>query len=1294
MRIVIDMQGVQTESRFRGIGRYTISFAQAIARNRGEHEVILALSGLFPDTIEPIRAAFDGLLPQGNIRTWYAPGPVMEAQPDNDARREVAELIREAFLARFAPDVIHLSSLFEGYVDNGVTSIGRFDRSPRVSVSLYDLIPLLNADQFLKPDPQYARYYRRKIEHLKNAAMYLAISESSRQEGLAHLDAAETRIVNVSTAIDSHFQPRRVDAAASALLCKKYGLTRPFVLYMGGSDERKNLPRLIQAFATLPTETRLGHQLLLAGKMPAASIEDFNRRAIAAGLKPGELQFTGYVSEEELVQLYNLCQLVVFPSWHEGFGLPVLEGMACGAAVIGSNRSSVPELIGMDAALFDPFDVTAIATKMAQALADDDFRAMLRKNGLQQAKRFSWDESAKRAINAWQSLGEVKPQTPRPNRSKLKLAFVSPLPPERTGIADYSAELLPALAEYYDIEVVVAQNCVAEPWVNRNCTVRDVSWLRSHAHEVDRVIYQVGNSPFHQHMLSLLREIPGTIVLHDFYLSGLLSWLEVVAGADRVWTEALYQAHGYGAVRDRYGDAEHAKRTYPANFQILRHALGVIVHSEYSKSLAQEWYGEEFEAEWDVIPLLRTPANKGDKATAREALCIDENDFLVCSFGYLDSTKLNHRLLDAWLSSALAGDMRCTLVFVGENHGGDYGADLLKTIRSNGMSHRIRITGFASPEMFRQYLMAADVAVQLRTCSRGETSAAVADCMNHGLPVIVNANGSMAELDSESVWMLSDEFDDAALVDALERLWREPDLRRAMSERARNVILGRHAPTECARRYAEAIERFHRRGQTSARALSHAIAADSRIVPNDFELVRLAKAVAATLPVMRQAKRLLLDVSATHRNDLKTGIERVARALTMAFLEEQPTGFRVEPIYLSAYPGGWRYRFARRYTLELLGLPSDALDDEIVDPQSGDLLLTLDLSGNMLVEADEAGLLGEYRSVGAAVYAVVFDLLPVRMPQVFPPGADQSHARWLSAISKFDGAVCISKAVADDLGTWYSEMGIDWKDRRPFRIGWFPLGADIANSSPSRGRPGNSESVLRQLRRRPTFLMVGTIEPRKGYLQTIKAFDQLWSAGVECNLVIVGREGWKDLPNDMRRDIPETLECLRSHPELQTRLFWLEGVSDDYLEAVYAHSTCLIAASFGEGFGLPLVEAARHGLPIIARDIRVFREVAGEHAFYFNTFDSAELAAIVSKWLALSSEEAVPLSKGLRRVSWEESARRLVDFAINNKSNSPISLENMHQSFAGAAFGKVPRDGVEMCAAAISSTPAIDVDHR
>ena len=1095
MRIVIDMQGAQTESRFRGIGRYTLSFAQAIVRNRGEHEVVLALSGLFPDTIESIRAAFDDLLPQENIRVWYAPGPVRECEPGNEWRRETAELIREAFLASLDPDVIHVTSLFEGYADDAVTSIGRFDRITPVSVSLYDLIPLLNPDHYLKPNPRYAQYYQRKVEYLKKASAHLAISETAAREVMRGLALGGGSVFNLAPAIDIRQQ---------------------------------------SAYAQSDSQRAEG---------------------------------------DDLVSAVSACD--------PGF----------------------------------------------------------------------WDQCANNAIATFVELVERKTKSASATTAskRPRLAFVSPLPPERTGIADYSAELLPALAAHYDIEIVVAQDRVDDPWISRNLNVRDVAWLRTHAGEIDRVLYHVGNSPFHQHMLSLIREIPGTVVLHDFFLCGLMAWLERT-GAEHSWASELYSAHAYMSVRERYRDPQATTFEYPANFGFLQQAQGVIVHSEYSRELANEWYGKGFASTWESIPLLRAPVGVFDKAVARKQLGMAADDFVVCSFGFLGPTKINHRLLDCWLNSALASDGRCQLVFVGENHGGDYGADLLKAIRSSGCSDRIRITGFASPETFRQYLMAADVAVQLRASSLGETSAAVLDCMNHALPLIVNANGSMAELDPQAVWMLPDEFDDGALIEALETLWREPERRCALGERAREIILSRHAPAECAQRYAEAIEHFYRRAETATPALIRAIASQNLCVPDNTELISLAKDLSATLPLQRPAKRLFLDVSTTSRDDFKTGIQRVVRALLLALLEAPPTGYRIEPVYLSNAGGKWHCRYACGYTLGLLGCPPEALSDECVEPERGDVLLGLDLSGDMLVHAECEGLFADFRNRGVTVYSVIYDLLPVRMPEVFPPNSSLHHGRWLRAISTFDGAICISKTVADELAAWQTEAGFELNDGRPFRIGWFHLGADVANSAPSRGLPDSADWALGQLHGRPSFLIVGTIEPRKGYLQTIEAFSKLWDDGVDVNLVIVGKEGWKGLPDSMRRDIPKTIEHLRSHPELNKRLFWLEGISDEYLEKVYAASTCLIAASYGEGFGLPLIEAAQHKLPIIARDIPVFREVAGEHAYYFDAKSPDALAQAIRTWLTLYASGQHPKSSKMPWLTWQESARQLSNLMLPQKS--------------------------------------------
>ena len=401
MRIVIDMQGAQTESQFRGIGRYTMGFAQAVVRNKGEHEIILALSGLFPHTIEPIRAAFDGLLPQENIRVWHAPGPVSGNDVLNTTRREVAELIREAFLASLCPDIIHVSSLFE---DDVLTSIGRLDDHTPVTVTLYDLIPALNPDQFLM-DPNYRACYERKLDCLKRAKQLLAISEHTKQEGLKYLEVDAKHIVNVSTAIGPEFKPIEVDVIAKEKLFRKNEIVKPFVLWVGASDPHKNLPRLIEAWSKLPIEVRKSHQLLLVGKI---NKEEIRRVARRQGLRDVELLFGNYLSDDELIQLYSLCKLFVLPSLHEGFGLPALEAMACGAPVIGSNTTSLPEVIGLAEALFDPFNVEAIRDKLEKALGDDIFRNRLKSHALAQSQKFSWNRSGIWAIEAWERELSIK----------------------------------------------------------------------------------------------------------------------------------------------------------------------------------------------------------------------------------------------------------------------------------------------------------------------------------------------------------------------------------------------------------------------------------------------------------------------------------------------------------------------------------------------------------------------------------------------------------------------------------------------------------------------------------------------------------------------------------------------------------------------------------------------------------------------------------------------------------------------------------------------------------------------
>jgi len=405
--------------------------------------------------------------------------------------------------------------------------------------------------------------------------------------------------------------------------------------------------------------------------------------------------------------------------------------------------------------------------------------------------------------------------------------------------------------------------------------------------------------------------------------------------------------------------------------------------------------------------------------------------------------------------------------------------------------------------------------------------------------------------------------------------------------------------------------------------LVESIAAITPPGKHDPDFLQLARSIAISLPGDR-AQQFFIDVSGVVQGDAKTGIQRVTRSILKEFLDNPPAGYRVEPVYATPYRPG--YRYARQYAAQLRDQEGDA-EDEAIDYRPGDIFLGIDLQHRtVIVQGDY---LQGLRRDGVKINFVVYDLLPIFMPHVFVLEPD-AHKNWLETIAGFDGALCISRAVADELADWLAASGL--QRARPFNIDWFHLGADIENSVPTSGLPSDAAAVLERIARAPTFLMVGTVEPRKGHLQTLDAFERLWARGIDVNLVIVGKQGW----------IVEALvKRLQQHTELGKRLFWLKGISDEYLEQVYAASACLIAASEGEGFGLPLIEAASHKLPIIARGLPVFREVAGEHAVYFDGLDPEELAAAVENWLALAAAGNAPQSAGMPWLTWAESAEQL-----------------------------------------------------
>jgi len=174
-------------------------------------------------------------------------------------------------------------------------------------------------------------------------------------------------------------------------------------MYTGSFDQRKNHENLIRAFGLLPKDARADYQLLIVGNGWDAMYQRLKHIGKSAGLEDEEIVFAGHVAEEDLVPLYNLCDLFVFPSLAEGFGLPALEAMSCGTPTIGSNCTSLPEVIGFREAQFDPKKPHEIAKVMTRVLIDKNFSDKLRAHGIEHAKKFSWDSSARKAISSFES---------------------------------------------------------------------------------------------------------------------------------------------------------------------------------------------------------------------------------------------------------------------------------------------------------------------------------------------------------------------------------------------------------------------------------------------------------------------------------------------------------------------------------------------------------------------------------------------------------------------------------------------------------------------------------------------------------------------------------------------------------------------------------------------------------------------------------------------------------------------------------------------------------------------------
>jgi glycosyltransferase involved in cell wall biosynthesis len=225
----------------------------------------------------------------------------------------------------------------------------------------------------------------------RTATMIVTPSESVRREVCQHLRVAPEKVVAVPEAARRIF--RQMSPAQTAIVRERFGVEDEFLLYVGTIEPRKNLLTLVRAFAEILRTTPLRPQLVIAGKKGWLSDDLYTY--IKASDIADRILFTGYVTDDELCALYSSCRAFVYPSLYEGFGLPPLEAMACGAPVIASDIGSIREVAGEAARLVDPTDVDALARSIVRLLEDEGERRHLSSAGLKHAAGFSWERTAR-----------------------------------------------------------------------------------------------------------------------------------------------------------------------------------------------------------------------------------------------------------------------------------------------------------------------------------------------------------------------------------------------------------------------------------------------------------------------------------------------------------------------------------------------------------------------------------------------------------------------------------------------------------------------------------------------------------------------------------------------------------------------------------------------------------------------------------------------------------------------------------------------------------------------------------
>jgi glycosyltransferase involved in cell wall biosynthesis len=757
-RLVLDLQGCQdARNGDRGIGRYVAGLAEALLR-RGDAVAAMVLNPQLP---------FPGQLSEALLDS-----PLLSWNTADAIARAAAE----------GPVAYHLLSPFEATTPGPVAvpyhAVG--ESTPLVAM-LHDLIPL--HDPTVLPSEDAARRYRQRLELVRSVDLLLCNSEHTRRDAIESLGVDAERCVAVGGGASSRFRPGAAGEDAAAVVARAVpGVRRGVVLCVSGGVPRKNTERLISAWARLPRTLRAAHQLVVACELHPDTRAAWSRHASAEGLHAGDVVLTGFVEDYTLLALYQSAALVVMPSLDEGFGLPVAEAVACARPVVTSSAGALPEILEMPESTFDPRDVAGMAQVIQRALADEGFRDRLLDAGRRAVPRTAWDAVAERTVAALRRLDVPRRGAPRRQR-RMRIALVGPMPPVKSGVADYNGRAVSALSRLADVDVLVPPEVTHPGRGLPSQTLRSPA-LGRHVDPAgyDAVLYTFGNSEHHLTTYDLLHRYPGVLWLHDVRLSGFhANYAHERTGDPAAWMRERLR-RTYAA---QIADLDDREDLFERNWMhrsgifltrsLVQASRAVVVNSRFAEELCRLDQGPDGVQR----PIIRLPFAAPVPPAHIHAVRRESDPPLIVSAGSVDWIKGPDRLIEAF--ARIADRTPARLVFVGIVVPPQYQRELQATADAHGIGDRIEFTGRSDEDDWWTHLRRATVAVQLRRLTNGETSGAVADAQAVGTPVITNLVNARIDYPEGSLVAL-DTLRDGGLEEALLRLLTDGDAWRRQSD--------------------------------------------------------------------------------------------------------------------------------------------------------------------------------------------------------------------------------------------------------------------------------------------------------------------------------------------------------------------------------------------------------------------------------------------------------------------------------------------------------------------------------